>query len=49
MGTKLGVEPKVLYKIIRASSGNSFYASIPEFPITFLRVTSPSRGLPLIF
>ncbi len=24
MGTKLGVEPEVLYKIIRASSGNSF-------------------------
>ena len=24
MGTKLGVKPEVLYKIIRASSGNSF-------------------------
>lgn len=36
MGTKLGVEPEVLYKVIRASSGNSFMldSRVPNFIFT---------------
>ena len=36
MGTKLGVAPEVLYKIIRASSGNSFMldSRVPNFIFT---------------
>jgi 2-hydroxymethylglutarate dehydrogenase len=36
MGTKLGVAPEVLYKIIRASSGNSFMldSRVPNFILT---------------
>ncbi len=36
LGTKLGVEPEVLYKIIRASSGNSFMldSRVPNFILT---------------
>ncbi len=36
LGTKLGVKPEVLYKIIRASSGNSFMldSRVPNFIFT---------------
>ena len=49
MGTKLGVEPEVLYKIIRASSGNSFMldSRVPNYIFTG-NFTQPGFAIDLL-